>query len=118
MNIIKPTLIILLFIFSPTIWAKGCEGDKATADKIGLCMQQDLQSQKRTLNKLYDKIYAATDAKAEFEAAQKAWLTYRNKQCNDFVDKDSEYSPASGALSSACEITLISDRIEYLKSLR
>lgn len=113
----KKLLLITLCLVGANAWAGNCS--KATNSfEIEQCIAESVKSLKVKLNKTYNKIYAQTEAKQQLEAAQKAWITYRDLQCGDFVDADTNHSPASNSISLACQTDLISQRIDYLKSLQ
>ncbi len=122
--------VVLLFMCS-SVWAQSqdCSKQNLSNTAEGKCLNSVFQNQKIQLNQLYDKAYAATSAKAEFEAAQKAWLNYRNKQCGAFISEDFTDANATASelpqmieselplLIKSCEIALTKQRIEYLHSI-
>lgn len=113
----KKLLLITSCLFAANAWAGDCS-KTSNSFEIEQCMAESVKSLKAKLNKTYNKVYTQTEAKPQLDAAQKAWITYRDLQCADFVDADSNHSPASNSISLACQTDLISQRIDYLKSLQ
>lgn len=112
----KKYLLITLTALSVNAFAVDCKNTKTSHDTYD-CISKANNEIKSEMNKAYNQIYAKTTAKDEFEAAQKAWLNYRNSQCVTFIATDSMYSPATTSLTAACESELNYDRLKYLKNL-
>lgn len=113
----------LIFIFTTLMSSQVFATDVADCDnpqnsyEIQKCMSKNFTDLKTELNKIYKKLYAQTEAKKELDAAQKAWLKYRELQCGDFIAVDTDYSPASAAFELDCQSTLNLQRIDFLKTL-
>ncbi|WP_318834281.1 lysozyme inhibitor LprI family protein [Burkholderia cepacia] len=75
-------------------------------------------NQKRTQFDL-SKLYSATQYKNEFEQSQKAWLNYRDKQCNGYIAAEASQSQGagSGLITKDCLATITKQRIDYLRTL-
>ena len=113
----KTAIVVLLTIFfSIEAYASEC-GDAATTHEVNECLNLELKKQKSELNSVFNKIYELTEAKTELKNAQKAWVTYRDLQCSDFVSADTGYSPATTSYTLSCLLDLNSQRIDYLKTV-
>lgn len=113
----KKLLFISLFVLSSSfVLADDCENPN-TSGEVNECLNADLKSQKSEMNKLFNKIYKTTDAKAELTNAQKAWLSYQDLQCGDFISTATGHSPATTTYSLICIFQLNDQRIEYLKTV-
>lgn len=107
-------LPILLLLASPAF--ADCNNPKNSFE-IQKCLSANVRSLKDELNKVYSGLYSQTEAKAELEAAQKAWINYRELQCGNFVAADTDHSPAAVAFDLDCQSTLLQQRIDYIKTL-
>ncbi|WP_332399300.1 lysozyme inhibitor LprI family protein [Burkholderia ubonensis] len=72
---------------------------------------------KKDLNAIYQKIYASTQYKDELEKSQKAWLNYREKQCNGYIAAEASQSQGAGLITKDCLVTITKQRVDYLKTL-
>jgi uncharacterized protein YecT (DUF1311 family) len=77
-----------------------------------------LEKAKKDLNSSYQRIYAFTQYKDDFENSQKAWLNYRDKQCNGYVANEASESQGAGPglIIKDCLVTLTRQRVDYLKT--
>ncbi|WP_244121696.1 lysozyme inhibitor LprI family protein [Burkholderia gladioli] len=68
---------------------------------------------------LSGSVYASTQYKAEFEQSQKAWLNYRDKQCNGYFAAEASQSQGEGPalIVRDCLAELTRQRLDYLKTL-
>jgi len=109
-------LVILLLPLSS--FAKPCAGGGNVYGDLS-CANQALDSSKRELNAIYQKLYASTQYKDEFEQSQKAWLNYREKQCNGYIAAEASQSQGVGAglITKDCLVTITRQRVDYLKTL-
>ncbi|MBN3726883.1 lysozyme inhibitor LprI family protein [Burkholderia sp. Ac-20379] len=107
-------LALLLLPFSAI--AQTCNG--TVYDEL-MCTNRSLSASKKALNAVYQKIYAATQYKNELEQSQKAWLTYRDKQCNGYIAAEAAQSQGEGSalITQDCLATLTRQRVDYLKTL-
>lgn len=105
---------ILLVLASPAF--ADCNNAKNSFE-IQKCLSANIRNLKNELNKVYTNLYSQTDAKAELDAAQKAWINYRELQCGNFVAIDTGHSPAAVAFDLDCQSTLLQQRIDFLKTL-
>jgi uncharacterized protein YecT (DUF1311 family) len=83
------------------------------------CVTHALDKSKKDLNVIYQKIYTSTEYKGEFEQSQKAWLNYREKQCNGYIAAEASQSQGagSGLITKYCLATITQQRVDYLKTL-
>jgi uncharacterized protein YecT (DUF1311 family) len=83
------------------------------------CVDLALDQSKKDLNAIYQKIYISTQHKDKFEQAQKAWLNYREKQCNGYISSEASQSQGAGAglITKDCLVEITTQRVEYLKTL-
>ncbi|WP_354168062.1 lysozyme inhibitor LprI family protein [Burkholderia sp. 567] len=75
--------------------------------------------QKKELNTIYQKLYSSTQYKNEFEQSQRAWLNYRDKQCNGYIAAEASQSQGAGPglITKDCLATITKQRVDYLKTL-
>jgi len=109
-------LVILLLPLSS--FAKACVSSGNVYDDLS-CANQTLDDSKKELNVIYQKIYASTQYKDEFEQSQKAWLNYREKQCNGYIAAEASQSQGagSGLITKDCLVAITKQRVDYLKTL-
>lgn len=109
-------LVILLLPLSS--FAKPCVGSGNVYDDLS-CTDRTLDSSKKELNSIYQKIYSVTQYKDEFEQSQKAWLNYREKQCNGYIAAEASQSQGvgSGLITKDCLVAITKQRVDYLKTL-
>ncbi|AYZ96946.1 DUF1311 domain-containing protein [Burkholderia dolosa] len=112
-------IVYLIFLFLPlTTFADECiNGGNAYNDLS--CVDQSLEKSKKDLNSLHRRIYSSTQYKQEFEQSQKAWLNYREKQCNGYIAAEASQSQGvgPGLITKECSLALTRQRIDYLKTL-
>nr|WP_232438845.1 lysozyme inhibitor LprI family protein [Burkholderia ubonensis] len=51
------------------------------------------------------------------EKSQKAWLNYREKQCNGYIAAEASQSQGAGLITKDCLVTITKQRVDYLKTL-
>ncbi len=116
----KKTIVLLACLWLPLgARAETC-ADGGTVYGELACTEQALAASKQELNALYRKLYAGTQYKHEFEQAQKAWLVYRDGQCNGYVAAEAAQAQGEGPglIVADCLATLTRERVAYLKTLR
>jgi len=116
---IKYSFLALLFVsLFNTAYAQCNQQDQRQAYQ---CMQQQLKTDKAKMNKLYDRIYLQYDDnnKLLLEKSQKAWLNYRDTQCNELMGSLTygALGLASGFAHLDCEINSTTFRLKELSSL-
>ncbi|MFP3588380.1 lysozyme inhibitor LprI family protein [Paraburkholderia sp. SIMBA_055] len=114
----RKIICVILLVLSPSAFAKTCaDGGNVYGDLS--CANQALDSSKRELNAIYQKLYTSTQYKDEFEQSQKAWLNYREKQCNGYIAAEASQSQGVGAglITKDCLVTITRQRVDYLKTL-
>ncbi|MEK6349453.1 MAG: lysozyme inhibitor LprI family protein [Burkholderia sp.] len=109
-------LALLLFPLSSFAQTGNCSG--TVYDELA-CTRLSLSASKKALNVIYQQIYASTQYKNELEQSQKAWLAYRDKQCNGYIAAEAAEAQGEGAalITQDCLATLTRQRVEYLKTL-
>ncbi|CAM2158808.1 lysozyme inhibitor LprI family protein [Paraburkholderia tropica] len=111
--------IYLVFLLLPlNSYAEACVSNGNVYDDLS-CAKHTLDKEKRDLNEIYQKIYTSTQYKNEFEQSQKAWLVYRDKQCNGYIASEASQSQGAGSdlITKDCLVTLTKQRVDYLKTL-
>ena len=105
----KKTLIVLTFALASSVtFATECDSTQ--------CLSNHVKILKKDLNAVYKKVYSQTSAKKELDKSQKAWLNYKEIQCGDFIEADTQRSPGSIDADLSCQIDLLNQRIALLKS--
>ncbi len=112
-------LIITLCLISTASFAEcSIQHDQMKAFK---CMEQQLKTDKTKMNKLYQQVYNQYDEKnkALLEKSQKAWLNYRNAQCDELMSSLTygALGLASGFANLDCQMSSTEFRLKELKSL-
>lgn len=86
------------------------------------CLGVQLKKDKKDLNSTYSKLYGSldTDGQLLLESSQKAWLTYREKQCNGILSHFSSQAQGAGShlIILSCEADKTSQRLAELKELQ
>jgi uncharacterized protein YecT (DUF1311 family) len=111
--------IYLVFLLLPlNSHAEACAGNGNVYDDLS-CANHNLDKEKKDLNAIYQKIYTSTQFKNEFEQSQKAWLGYREKQCNGYIAAEASQAQGAGAdlITKDCLVTITKQRVDYLKTL-
>ncbi|WP_230950780.1 lysozyme inhibitor LprI family protein [Burkholderia cepacia] len=112
-------IIPLVFLILPiTSFAGACANSGNVYGDLS-CTNQALDKSKKELNLIYQKLYSATQYKNEFEQSQKAWLNYRDKQCNGYIAAEASQSQGagSGLITKDCLATITKQRVDYLRTL-
>ena len=113
----KKSLLILTLVMSSEIYAAQICAKSANSFEATECLDKEVKRLRTELNTIYKKVYTQTEAKKELDTAQKSWFNYKDQQCGDFVSVDSGYSPSTMIFNLDCQVTLLKQRIEFLKSL-
>lgn len=92
-------LITLTTFFSISAFA-DCSNTK-TSFEAQKCLNQEVKALKTQLNAIYKKAHETTSAKEELDNAQKQWLSFKEKQCGDFVVADTQ---GAGGMYTALKI--------------
>ncbi|WP_176057858.1 lysozyme inhibitor LprI family protein [Paraburkholderia sp. BCC1876] len=114
----RKIIYLVVFLFMPlSSFAKACTSGNVYDDLS--CSDRTLDISKKDLNAIYQKIYASTQYKNEFEQSQKAWLNYREKQCNGYIAAEASQSQGagSGLITKDCLVSITKQRVDYLKTL-
>lgn len=90
---------------------------EATQTEISSCTAKALDKTKKSLNGAYNQLYSSITAKRELEAAQKAWVNYRNRQCELEDAIDNSVTMATIINMQTCELRLNNERIEQITDL-
>jgi len=114
----RKIICVILLLLPLSSFAKACTDSGNVYDDLS-CTNQALDSSKRDLNAIYQKIYASTQYKDEFEQSQKAWLNYRERQCNGYIAAEASQSQGagSGLITKDCLVAITKQRVDYLKTL-
>ncbi len=113
----KKLLLLTCTIFSHHSYALDCENLRyATQEDIIHCSEIVLKKSNETLQATYQKLYSQTTAKKALKEAEKAWETYKQRQC-DFLEEIND-NRSMGAISDniSCHILLTRERIKMLES--
>ncbi|CAG9207372.1 LprI domain-containing protein [Paraburkholderia tropica] len=111
--------IYLAFLLLPlNSYAEACVDNGNVCDDLP-CANHTHDKEKVDLNVIYQRIYTSTQYKNEFEQSQKAWLAYRDKQCNGYIASEASQSQGAGSdmITKDCLVTLTKQRVDYLKTL-
>lgn len=110
-------IFFLALLLTPAIsFADSCvDGGNVYGDLS--CADHNLIKAKRDLNDIYRKIYTSTQHKDELDGSQKAWLNYREKECNGYVAAEASQSQGVGAglITKECLVAITKQRVDYLK---
>ncbi|MBN3816029.1 DUF1311 domain-containing protein [Paraburkholderia sp. Se-20369] len=114
----KKIIYLLLLLLPLTSFAEACVGGGNVYNDLS-CVDRALEKSKKDLNVIYQKIYSSTQYKGEFEQSQKAWLNYREKQCNGYIASEASQSQGAGSslITKDCLVTITKQRVDYLKTL-
>nr|WKF59916.1 hypothetical protein HUO10_004427 [Paraburkholderia busanensis] len=114
----KRVICLIILLFPLASFAKECASTGNVYGDLS-CADRTLNDSKRELNEIYQKIYSTTQYKNEFEQSQKAWLNYREKQCNGYIAAEASQSQGagSGLITKDCLVAITRQRVDYLKTL-
>jgi len=114
----RKTICLILILLPLSSFAQTCSDSGNVYGDLS-CANQALDRAKRELNAIYQKIYTTTQYKSEFEQSQKAWLNYREKQCNGYIAAEASQSQGvgPGLITKDCLVTITRQRVDYLKTL-
>jgi len=108
----KGLFVIAALALCSVSHAKDCSQQR---NPTSACLTDTLKARTAELTTAYNALHDSTKAKTELEDSQSSWSTYRDRQCSDFVTKNSD-SSTTQAQSQACRLTLTSERLQLLKS--
>lgn len=94
------------------------------------CVEQKMESADKELNESYQEaiariseeeaalreIWSQTELVKPFRKAQRAWLKYRDAEC-EFSGLSSTPSPWQGVQIEECKLRMTLERVEYFKSV-
>jgi uncharacterized protein YecT (DUF1311 family) len=112
-------IFLLMFLLLPlTSLADPCISGGNSYDDLS-CANRTLADLKKNLNFIYQRIYHSTQFKNEFEQSQKAWLNYRETQCNGYIAAEASQAQGVGSdlITKDCLVTLTRQRVDYLNTL-
>lgn len=114
----KKLFLLMFLLFPLTSFADACVGSGNVYDDLS-CADRTLGVLKKDLNVIYQKIYSSTQYKNEFEQSQRAWLNYRDKQCNGYIAAEASQSQGVGPdlIEKDCLVVITRQRVDYLKTL-
>jgi uncharacterized protein YecT (DUF1311 family) len=110
-------MIASVLAISPAASAQGC-GEQSTQADLDVCADKDFQAADKALNQTFREIETRLsedpDGKQRLIAAQKAWIGFRDAECDfqTFHSRDGSIYPM---LVSECMTTLTKNRTEALK---
>jgi uncharacterized protein YecT (DUF1311 family) len=108
-------LVLLLLFFVPTLTTAQCK-DVVCTKEMRDCMEPEWKKSNAELNRVYqESLKKLKPEQAAFlKKAQRAWLTYRDAEC----EADYKMSPGGTAAPLAltpCRVTLTQERTKTLK---
>ncbi|WP_081334256.1 lysozyme inhibitor LprI family protein [Burkholderia diffusa] len=114
----KKIISLALLLIPLSSFAEACVGGGNVYNDLS-CADHALAKSKQDLNSIYQKLYASTQYKNELEQSQKAWLNYREKQCNGYIAAEASQSQGagSGLITKDCLVAITKQRVDYLKTL-
>ena len=108
-------LLLVLFLFAPGLASAQCKDAVSTKD-IQDCMDSEWKKSDAELNRVYqDSLKKLKPEQAALlKKAQRAWVTYRDAQC------DADYKMLAGGTAAPlaltqCRVTLTQGRTKTLK---
>lgn len=117
MKIWKLYILVLMLFSSVAVYAQ-CQTGNVYTDIS--CLEKQLKADKSELNKTYNSLYASLDKEGKLilEESQKAWLVYREKECNGLMAYFGSQSLGAGAhlITLDCVADKTEDRVKELKN--
>ncbi|MFW8651475.1 lysozyme inhibitor LprI family protein [Vibrio diabolicus] len=130
----KKLLVILALVSVPSFASVDIE-DPCNVKGGGVmagyqCVEQKMESADKELNESYQEaiariseeeaalreIWSQTELVEPFRKAQRAWLKYRDAEC-EFSGLSSTPSPWQGVQIEECKLRMTLERVEYFKSV-
>ena len=98
--------------------AQECDRNDDSQQMMNICAGEDYKAADAKLNKAYQDIVGGNDAKTNklMQAAQRAWITFRDAECN-YSTADSEGGSIHPLEVSQCLTRLTDDRIKQLTTV-
>lgn len=113
----KNMILILGFLGSTSVYAQ-CQTGNVYTDIA--CYEKQLKADKSELNKTYNGLYASLDKDGMLilEESQKAWLAYREKECNGLMAYFGSQAQGAGShlITLSCVADKTEDRVKELKN--
>ena len=128
-------LLVILALFSVPSFASDDIEDPCKVKGGGVmagyqCVEQKMKSADKELNESYQEaisriseeeaalreIWSQTELVEPFRKAQRAWLKYRDAEC-EFSGLSSTPSPWQGVQIEECKLRMTLERVEYFKSV-
>ncbi|KAA0016281.1 lysozyme inhibitor LprI family protein [Salinicola corii] len=96
--------------------APSCE-DAITQQEMNACAGEGYQAADEELNATYDEVMGRLDGDSEegLKTAQRAWIQFRDAEC-DFVSGPTSEGSANSMVKAGCLEKLTHQRTEALKS--
>jgi len=109
------SLAAALLLVHALTQADSCESPQTQAE-MNVCAAQELGRADARLNVVYQKLMKTLDAgrRVKLRAAQRAWLAYRDAQC-DFEASASEGGTMQPLELSSCKSDVTKERIAQLQ---
>lgn len=112
----KNILLILGLLGSVSAYAQ-CQTGNVYTDIA--CYEKQLKVDKSELNRTYNSLYESLgdEGKLALEASQKAWLVYREKECNGLMAYWGSQSLGAGShlITLSCVADKTAERVKELK---
>ncbi|MER9233519.1 lysozyme inhibitor LprI family protein [Mesorhizobium sp. M0622] len=95
--------------------AQECDRNDDSQQMMNICADADYKAADAKLNKAYQELIGASDAKAMklLQTAQRAWIAFRDAECS-YSAADSEGGSIYPMLVSECLTRLTDDRTKQL----
>lgn len=111
-------ILFSMMFFARPATANGCTGESNQME-MNDCSYQDYKDADKQLNATYNKLVSLVAAhgkkfKAKLVASQKAWMAFRDKEC-DFAAALNQGGSIYPLLYNSCMTDLTSKRTEELK---
>ena len=114
---LRISLCLTGLLFSSAAFAQECDRSDESQMGMNICAHQDYAAADKELNKAYGDIMRRlsddADARKLLQAAQRAWIAFRDAECN-FATADSQGGSIHPMLMSGCLQGLTESRTEQL----
>jgi uncharacterized protein YecT (DUF1311 family) len=118
-NLRKWLLLIIAAICSQLVFADCAKGN--VYEDLS-CYEKQIQLDKARLNKLYGALSRSIDSEGQkqLELSQKAWLIYRDAQCDGLMGYYGSQAQGAGSalIQQSCISEKLSQRIKELNDLK
>ena len=113
-----PLIVVVLLAGLPGATAAAECNDQSNQMELGICADQDFKAADKALNAAYQEIVKRpadnADAHKQLVAAQKAWIGFRDAEC-DFPAVNSVQGSIYPMLVSECRTAMTNKRLGELK---